>query len=211
MTKNLLLCGISAALLMTGCETRSTLNNSPGVPSIYRDTASQGQVSGLGIESQDIESMSDKMVRDILASPQIVARKIAPRIIIDSSDFKNQSSERIDKDMITDSIYTDLLRSSYGRIVFLKRDYVAAVEQERDLKRIGRVTEGALGSTTGIHGADFKLIGRISAKDSIHPKTGIKERYTIIFFSLLDLETGAAIWANSYKYKKSTTEDIIYR
>jgi PBP1b-binding outer membrane lipoprotein LpoB len=208
-------CAVLGLLSFTGCvndpNNISIVDNSPTKKSIYQNTQSVSEVAGVGMESQDIETMTDKMIRDILSSPQILSKQVAPRIIFDSSDFRNQSSERIDKDMIIDSIYTGLLRSAMGRIVFLKRDYINAVQNERALKRNGKVGEGALGSTKNIMGADYKIVGRITTRDAINANTGLKSRYTVIFFSIIDLETGAAVWANDYKYKKVVSEDIIYR
>ena len=45
-----------------------------GAAGRYEDPASPGQVRGVGLESQDIVAVSDEMVRDILADPEIVRR-----------------------------------------------------------------------------------------------------------------------------------------
>ena len=39
------------------------MKNAPGTPTAYQDVATSGLVRGTGIESQDIASMTDKMVR----------------------------------------------------------------------------------------------------------------------------------------------------
>lgn len=63
----------------------------------YQDVTSPGIVSGVGVESQDIVTISDTMVRDLLADPQVVKMARAPRIIIDGEHFKNESTQRINK------------------------------------------------------------------------------------------------------------------
>src|SRR5690242_14485318 len=58
------------------------------------DPSSRGPVSGVGIESQDIIGMTDRMVRDMLSNPQLAARSVAPRVIVDDQYFTNESSQR---------------------------------------------------------------------------------------------------------------------
>ena len=73
-------------------------------PAAYVDTHVQGPVSGVGVESQDIDAMADKMARDLLATPEIAGRTVAPRIVLDDSDLQNRGSQAFDKGMITDSL-----------------------------------------------------------------------------------------------------------
>lgn len=201
------------ALVFTGCQSTrvSSVDDTPTKPTLYEDVKSPGKVQGTGIESQDIVSMTDMMVRDILATPEIVSRQVAPRIIIDSGFFHNESSSRINKKMITRRLKTALSRSSRGRLVFISRTSAAMIAKERELKRTGKLSEGALGSVKSApYGADYRLEGIITSQDKIS-STGVKSRYHLIDFALVDLETGVEVWANFYEFQKSTSEDIIYR
>ena len=84
-----LLSAAAAMALLAGCaSTNPGLDNSAGRKTVYVDPATtSSQVAGVGIESQDVISMTDKMMRDVLATPQIAGRTTPPRIIIDSADF----------------------------------------------------------------------------------------------------------------------------
>lgn len=208
-----LLVASTLTLTFTGCGSSSVsiVDDRPTKPTLYEDVQSPGKVQGTGIESQDIVSMTDKMVRDILSTPEVVSRSVAPRIIIDSQYFKNESSSRINKEMITRRLKTSLSRSSRGRLVFINRASAAMIEKERELKRTGRLSEGALGSVKSApYGADYRLEGIITSQDKIS-QTGMRSKYHLIDFVLVDLETGVEIWSNFYEFQKSSTEDIIYR
>lgn len=182
-----------------------------GAAGRYEDPASPGQVRGVGLESQDIVAVSDEMVRDILADPEIVRREKAPRIIMDAEYFKNESTQRINKNLIVDRLRVALQRASRGRLVFVSRESAAMVAAERDLKRDGITDTGTTGLTRAQAGGDYRLIGRISSLDSRSASTGTVERYTQLSFELIDLETGVSQWANQYELKKSGRDDAIYR
>lgn len=199
------------ALLLVGCETTGTINNTPARPTTYMTTDSPGRVQGIGIESQDIISMSDKMARDLLAQPALVSRPAPPRIILDSEYFRNEGSSRVNRNLITDRLRVDLNRAAQGRLLFVGREFVAAVETERRLKREGVTDQGTVRTTPGTAGADFRLTGRIATSDAVDPRSGLTQRFTQITFELVDLEYGTIIWSNLYDYAKAAQDDIIYR
>ena len=199
---------------LTNCTpvNSSVVNNKPTRQTVYQDVNTiNNNYAGVGIESQDITSMTDKMVRDLLSSPQIAARKVAPRIIIDEKYFKNQSSSRINKGLITERIMVNLNRAAQGRMLFLERDSIEMVEKERAMKRSGALSEGALGSTDKIYGADFRMSGKIMSLDQISNVRGGSQRYHQISFKIVDLETGALIWTGMYEFAKASESDIVYR
>lgn len=180
-------------------------------PSLYSTPDSPGAVRGVGTESQDIVSMSDQMMRDMLTIPELMNAPVAPRIIIDSRHFRNESSEMIDKSLITDRLRVSLSRAARGRVKFIGREYADAIEMERELKDSGRVDVGTTGRTQAQAGADYRLVGRIGTRDAVDPRSGIRERYSVYTFELLDLEYGELIWSNLYEFKKATQDHVIYR
>src|SRR4030088_2995590 len=107
-------------LALSGC-TAPEAKRYVATPATYIDPSVQGSVSGIGVESQDIDAMVDKMARDLLATPAIAGRTVAPRIILDDSDFMNRGAQAFDKGMITDSLRVKLNRASQGRMLFLNR------------------------------------------------------------------------------------------
>ncbi len=180
-------------------------------PTVYSSPDSPGAVRGVGTESQDIVSMSDQMMRDMLTIPELLNASPAARIIIDSKNFRNESAEIIDKAIITDRIRVSLSRAARGRVRFIGREYADASQLERDLKDSGAVDVGTKGRTRAMAGADYRLVGRIGTRDSVDPRTGMKERYSVYTFELLDLEYNELIWSNLYEFKKATQDNVVYR
>lgn len=184
----------------------------PGASStVYRDTNSPDAVRGVGTESQDIVSMADAMMRDLLTVPQLMSNATPPRVIVDSKYFRNESSEIIDKSLITDRIRVGLNRAAMGKIMFIGREYSEMVELERDLKDSGKVDVGTTGRTRAQAGADYRLVGRIGTRDAIDTRTGTTSRFSQYTFELIDLEYGSIVWSNLYEFKKENRDDVVYR
>ncbi|MGR9051771.1 MAG: penicillin-binding protein activator LpoB [Gammaproteobacteria bacterium] len=203
---------VSALLMsfLSGCTVYDTKpDNTSGRPTIYNDPTTVGTVAGVGIESQDIASMSDLMMRDILSTPVLAGRTAPPRVIIDSEYFVNESSSRINKNIITDRLRIQLNRAAAGRMFFIGRHYSDMVQKERQLKRQGIVDEGSMGMTRKVAGADFRLGGRITSLDA-RGSNGVS-RFHQIIFEMVELETGAIVWSNMYDFRKTAQDDIIYR
>ncbi len=201
-------------LLLGGCNTYTSLvdEETEARPSVYTDPSAPGPVAGVGMESQDIVSMADMMARDILATPVIAGRHKAPRVVIDSSYFTNESSSRIERNIITDRLRVLLNRSAAGRIRFVGRQKVVEmVEKERALKRLGITDGGSAGLAKAPMGADFRLAGNITSLDAVQRESGMASRFHQITFEMYDLESGELVWSNMYEFKKSAKDDVIYR
>jgi PBP1b-binding outer membrane lipoprotein LpoB len=199
-----------ALLTLAGCAAQTTVDNSSGRATTYVDAQSPGPIQGVGIESQDISSMCDKMMRDILNSAQIAGRQPAPIIILDDAHFKNESTSRINRKIITDQLRVELNRAAQGRMYFASRENIEMVEKERLLKREGVVTSGTLQQSQATAGADFRLTGRIASLDVV-AQSGFQSRYHQIVFELVNLENGIIMWSNRYDFKKTAQDDIVYR
>jgi len=202
---------LTAALILSACQTTSAVINAPGTATTYQDPSSRSSNVGVGIESQDIISMADEMMRDMLQFPTLASAVKPPRIIIDSEYFSNESSERINKNLITDKLRIALTRAARGRMIFVGRHYSGMVAKERDLKRSGTVDVATRKFTRAQAGADFRLGGRIASRDARNPKTGQITRYSQITFEMVDLENGVIIWGNDFALKKTAADDVIYR
>ena len=140
------------------------------------DPATAGMVRGPGIESQDIISMTDKMMRDMLQNPQLVNPNKPTQIIVDEQYFTNESSQRLNKAIITDRLRVGLTRAANGRMSFVARAQQSMIDEERNRKRTGQSDQGTTGLATAVAGADFRLAGRISSLDSRDNKTGASQR-----------------------------------
>ncbi|MES2886117.1 MAG: penicillin-binding protein activator LpoB [Pseudomonadota bacterium] len=213
MTSRIALIAVAAALLVS-CATDqagSRVDNSAGRATVYENPNSAGPISGLGIQSNDIASMTDKMVRSMLANPQLAGRAVPPRVQIDSAKFTNESNSRINKNRITDQLLIELNRAANGRMEFVSVEDTAGVEQIREEKRAGLTDEGTLGMSERVAGVDFFLTARITSQDAVDTASGLTTRDLYIAFKLINAERRTQVWGDSYQYVKSAQDDVIYR
>ena len=206
----------AAALFMllpaiAGCQTNPPLQNATGVSSMEVDSSRKGPVSGVGVEGQDIVSITDAMMRDMLAEQIFADTGKRPRVIIDSQYFGNESSQAINKNIITQRLLVNLNRAARSKMQFINRQNSAMIEQERELKRSGTVDSGTTGLTKAQAGADYRLSGKINSLDSRNVKTGMVQRYTQISFEMTDLESGEIVWSGIYEFSRAAADDVIYR
>ncbi|MGE5546454.1 MAG: penicillin-binding protein activator LpoB [Solirubrobacterales bacterium] len=199
---------VAALLTLTACQ---TVQNQAGAPTTYQDPASMGAVRGVGIESQDIVSMTDQMMRDMLTEPRLGNAQVPPNVIIDAEYFVNESSSRLNRNSITDRLRVSLNRAAQGRMQFVGRHYADMVEKERTLKRAGVTDKGKNPMAAAQKGGDYRLGGRITSLDQRDAKTGMLQRYTQITFEMIDLESGEIIWSGIYEMSKAGADDVIYR
>jgi hypothetical protein len=122
---------LALAGLISGCAS-SGVRNASGIPVTQMRPDDQGFVAGTGIESQDLVAVTDKMVRSILGIPQIANAQGVPCILLDP--VINESRFPINKNMFLTRIRTELVNKAQGKVSFLARDRMAALEKERQLR-----------------------------------------------------------------------------
>lgn len=199
-------------VLIFGCAGLAACTSvPPSRPVSYQDVNSAGIVAGVGVESQDITSVTDAMVKDLLANPAVMKHDRPPRVVLDSEYFENKSMQRLNKDTIVDRLRINFQRAAQGKLVFLSRQSAGMVAKERELKRAGLTDTGTKGLTHAQAGADYYLTGRIHTVDARSAATGMVERYTQIIFELIDVESSVSIWSNIYEFKKGGLDDAVYR
>jgi hypothetical protein len=155
--------------------------------------------------------MTDQMMRDMLSNAALTDRAKPPRVVVDSQYFKNEGSQAINRDIITDRLRVNLNRASQGRLTFVTRVNLTMVAGERDLKRQGVTDVGTTGMTKAMMGADYRLAGVISTLDSRSPKTGMMQRYNQVSFEMVDLESGEIVWSGLYEFARAAADDVAYR
>ncbi|WP_084652266.1 penicillin-binding protein activator LpoB [Ottowia thiooxydans] len=200
-----------AMAALAGCQTNPPLQNATGVSSMEVDPSRKGPVSGVGVEGHDIVSMADQMMRDILAEPIFADTGKRPRVVIDAQYFVNESSQAINKNMITERLRVNLNRAARSRMSFISDQSTAMVERERALKRSGTTDVGTRGLTKAVAGVDFRLTGKITSHDSRNVRSGLVQRHTQITFELIDVETREIIWSNFYDVARAAADDVVYR
>jgi PBP1b-binding outer membrane lipoprotein LpoB len=197
----------AGAIFLGGCASSQGVKNPSGVPVTEMNPDERGFVAGTGIESQDLVAVTDKMARSILAIPQITRAPVVPRIVIDP--VKNETRFPINKDIFTDRIRIQLNSKASGRVSFLARDRMQALERERALKQSGQVTASADPNVVEFRGADFFLTGKLQGLTS-RTQQGTSD-YVLYSFQLIDARTSDIIWEDSAEVKKQGLEDAAYR
>ena len=202
---------MSVIVVFAGCTSTVRVPNAPGRPSEKVPVDDPGPISSLGIESAEIVSITDQMMRDMLAKPDLAARTPPPRVAIDSRYFRNESLTPLNVNLLTDRLRTELVRAAEGRMVFLGRHYANMTEKERALEEEGVVTGGTQGPTSPALGYDYRLGGRIADRITAQPRTGMQTRYYQITFEMVQRGSGVIVWAKTYEFKKAGQNDITHR
>src|SRR5436189_3875326 len=140
--------------LLSGCAS-SGVKNPSGVGVTQMRPDEQGFVAGTGVESQDLVAVTDKMARSILSVPQIANAQGTPRVVLDP--VENATRFPINKDIFLDRIRAELNTKARGKVIFLARERMAALEHDRQLKQPGQVTSSSDPNVTAVKGADFFL------------------------------------------------------
>ncbi len=194
------------AWLVSGCA--SGVQNPSGVPVTVLKPDEQGFIAGSGIESQDLVAVTDKMARSLLGTPEIQNFTPAPpRIVL--LPVENDTRFPINKDIFTTRIRALLNSQAQGKMRFLARDRMTALEQERALKQEGKLTSNTNPNVQEFKGADFFLTGKLQGMTT-QAKGGVSD-YVLYTFQLIDPRTSDILWENSAEMKKQSVEDAAYR
>lgn len=197
---------IAAAAIFSGCASSGVKNLSgTGVTQMRPDEA--GFVGGTGIESQDLVAVTDKMARSILGIQQIAGAPTPPIIVLDP--VENQTRFPINKDLFNTRLRSELIKKSGGKVQFLARERMAALEKERNLKREGAVTASSNPQAQEFKGADYFLTGTLGGL-STRTKAGTSD-YILYEFQLIDARTSTIVWNDNAEIKKQGLEDAAYR
>lgn len=207
-TSRFLLSGLAAAsAFLAGCATNAGVRQPAGVPVTEMRPDERGFVSGTGIESQDLVSVTDKMARSILGIPEIARAQTKPYIVLDP--VVNNTRFPINKDIFLTRIRTQLNSKATGRVSFLDRDMMKTLERERALKQSGQVTSSSDPNVVEFRGADYFLTGKL---DGLTTRTSAgTSDYVLYSFRLTSARTSEIVWEDSAEIKKQGLEDAAYR
>ncbi len=197
---------LTSAALVAGCAS-SGVKNPSGVPVTRMNADEQGFVAGTGVESQDLVAVTDKMARSVLAIPQIAGATTPPVVVLDP--VNNETRFPINKDIFLTRIRSQLNSRTAGKVTFLARDRMAALEKERNLKREGAVTASSDPQKQEFKGADYFLTGTLQGLSTRTTK-GTSD-YILYAFQLIDARTSAIVWEDNAEIKKQGLEDAAYR
>lgn len=192
--------------LLAGCASQGVKNPS-GVPVTEMGADERGFVAGTGVESQDLVAVTDKMARSILAIPEIARATTTPRVVLEP--VKNETRFALNKDIFLNRIRIELNRKAAGKVRFLARENMDALERERQLKQDGLVTASADPNVVEFRGADYFLTGKLQGM-STRTTAGVSD-YILYSFQLIDARTSEIVWEDASEIKKQGLEDAAYR
>ncbi|MCS1409104.1 MAG: hypothetical protein M2R45_02283 [Verrucomicrobia subdivision 3 bacterium] len=220
-----------ALVLAVGCASPGGRNPS-GVPVTEMRADERGFVTGTGIESQDLVTVTDQMARSILATPEIRQFGRVPRVTLDP--VINETRFPINKDIFLTRIRTELNRKARGHVRFLARERLAtlqmeheqkravgvgrprvvwrrsaALQAEREQKRAGTFTSSSDPNLQEFKGADFLLTGKLQGLTT-RTAAGVSD-YVLYSFQLIDARTTEILWEDAAEIKKQGLEDAAYR
>ncbi|MBU6166272.1 MAG: penicillin-binding protein activator LpoB [Alphaproteobacteria bacterium] len=199
-------------LLLAATAATPALAQRRGQGAVDVNPMAPGPVSGTGIEMRDIIAMSDTIVRDLMQRADITGTAVPPRIILEGARIRNQSSQRLDTDLFSDQLRSNLMRAAAGKLRFLSRESIQDVLDERDRKRQGQADVGTRGLTKAVAGGDYRLIGRITSQDARNNDNGMTQRATQVVFELVDMENAETVYISQpFVVVRAQRDDIVYR
>jgi PBP1b-binding outer membrane lipoprotein LpoB len=206
----LALAGASVAVaFFPGCVSE-IVQNPAGVPVSQMKPDEAGFVSGTGIESQDLVTVTDRMARGIVGIPEIAHAKSTPHIVLEP--VVNNTRFPIDKDIFLTRIRVMLNSKAMNKVRFLDRAMMARFQEEQQIRISGELTSAAVPAaprTGELRGADYFLTGQL---DGMTTKTSAGTGdYVLYSFRLTDARTSEIVWEDSYEIKKEGLEDAAYR
>lgn len=197
---------------VTGCATyTSNVDNSAGRPTKYMDMEDVTETEHVGIEAQDIAGICDKMMRSMMANPLLANAAQPPHVLISAEGLQNQTSDRINLNILADEILSGLGQAANGRMILIDNQAFMLIEKQKKLKTQGVTGQGTLRYSKTTLGVDYQIVGRLTEHQTVSNKTGLVDRATYINFRMVDMQTGQAVWFGNYKFRKGAADDIIYR
>jgi penicillin-binding protein activator len=195
-----------AWVLASGCASSGVKNPSgAGVTEMRADE--KGFVGGTGVESQDLVAVTDKMARGVLDVPQIKNAGAPPVVLLDP--VLNETRFPINKDLFLSRIRVLLNSKSTGKVQFVARERMAALDQERAMKQSGQVTSTTDPKVVEYKGGDYFLTGKLQGL-STRTSKGTSD-YILYTFQLIDARTSVIVWEDFAEIKKQGLEDAAYR
>jgi len=191
--------------LMTGCA--SGVRNPSGVPVTEMQADERGFVTGTGIESQDLVSVTDKMARSLVNVTEINQFQGMPRIAL--APVINNTRFPVQQDIFITRLRVLLNARTQGKMRFLARERMETLREERDMKRSGDYTSSSDPILQEFKGADFFLTGKLDGQTT-RTSAGTSD-YVLYSFQLIDARSSEILWEDFSEIKKQGLEDASYR
>ena len=147
------------------------------------------------------------MTRGILGLDRVAHATTPPNVVLEP--VVNDTRFTINKDIFLTRMRASLNSKAQGKVIFLAREQMAALQKERELKRSGQVTATSDPTVQEFKGADYFLTGKLQGMTT-KAKAGVSD-YVLYTFQLIDARTSVIVWEDLSEIKKQGLEDAAYR
>ncbi|MFA6714603.1 MAG: hypothetical protein WCS27_04465 [Victivallaceae bacterium] len=159
------------------------------------------------IDGKLINRLSDKMMRSLLDSPVIVNSKQTPKIAL--LRFRNRSRFPLDSSIFLSKLRADLNAKASGRIIFIDREHIEVIKNERSNKRNGIFSFKKGSLKNAVSGSDYFLTG--SLRSLSVAASGARSEYVHFTFYLVNAENTDILWEDQLDLDFKGTENAVYR
>jgi len=149
----------------------------------------------------------DKTLRSILGTPAIARATTPPRIAL--LPVSNNTRFPVNSNIFLSLLKARLNSEAPGKVIFLSRDKIEAVQAERELKRQGAVEGNPSRMTRAPKGADFFLTASFDGMSQA--SAGATSDYILYTYKLIDTETDEEVFEEYEQIKKEGMDNVIYR
>ena len=147
------------------------------------------------------------MARGILNCPRILNATSPPCILVEP--VANETRFRINRSLFLERIMAQLNSKTDNKVVFLDREHMNQLLQERNLAQSGQVTSSGNPYVQEFKGADFLLTGKLQGLSSV--TSAGQSDYVFYTFILIDTRTTERVWQDAAEIRKEAQEDAVYR
>jgi len=173
-------------LVFTGCATK---------PHLVGVESTEDMPTTMSIDRRDFEKAANEAIKDLLASG-VLGKIDGNRYVIAMGRILNDTTQRIDTDMLMKQIRIALLKS--GKAVITTAVAAGGPEDEmtkevRRLRADDEFKQSTIAKKGTIFAPDMSLAGKIMQRTV---KAGSRDQLVEYYFhlTLTDLENGLAIW-----------------
>ena len=163
--------------------------------------------------STDLQTFSKKMVQSLIDSPQLAyldhsGKGEDKRVIVYMGGIRNQTSEHVDTEGVSDRIRTDLLQSGRFRFVAGEAGQQEIGDQVRFQQESGRVDPEMAKQFGRQLGADIVLYGTLRSIEKKKGRSlesgGSKLEHTdyLLVMNAVNVETGELMWSDKGEIRK---------
>lgn len=194
-----------AGAIIAGCSSGG-VRYSTGVPSEKDPNAAMT----MGIDRIDFENAASDMVASMLQDPAFANIQPGTRKVIAIGRIKNDTTQRIDTDLLTTKITTSLRRS--GKFVLTTAVAAGGAkdtmsEDVRELRENDEFAQKTIAKKGTLIAPDFSLAGKIIQRTA---KVGREQQVDYYFqLTLTDLTTGLAFWEDEKVISKSGSNSSV--